>query len=291
MSTSAQVSVVIPVYNGEQFVASAITSVLKQSRQALECIVIDDGSTDGTSDAVRDFGAEVRYERQANGGVSSARNRGTELARGEFVAFLDHDDEWLPAKLERQLAVQQQDQSSIVLCGAVVIDAHGAEIGHKRLRAVGDLLEGLITFNGTESVSCSSAGLFKRDWLLAIGGFDLTLGTSADLDLLIRSLLVGTVGYVEEELVRYRIHETNMSRNIAATERDMLRLFAKLFADPRLPPTVRRRRRHAYARLYRMLAGSYAAAGDHRAALRAGALSLAREPRQLRQMLASLQRP
>lgn len=272
------VSVVIPVFNGEAFVAEAIRSALEQTEPPLECIVVDDGSTDSTAETIREFGTAVRYEHQVNAGVSRARNRGVELARGDLVAFLDHDDAWLPQKLALQVSELQRSNATMVLCGMVVVDTEGRAIGEKRLRAVDDLLSGLLTFDGTESVSCSSTGLISRTAFVAAGGFDPHLGMSADLALLLEVLLGGTLGYVDEPLVRYRVHGSNMSRNVVALERDMRHLFGEVFADPRLPPEIRDRRRVAHARLYRMLAGSYLEAGDRRAALRTMMLALSRDP-------------
>jgi glycosyltransferase involved in cell wall biosynthesis len=272
------VSAVIPVYNGERFVADAIRSVLGQSAAVLECIVVDDGSTDATRSVVESFGSSVRYEHQENAGVSRARNRGVELASGELVAFLDHDDVWLPRKLSSQLEALDASGATMVLCGMVVVDANGQVIGHKRLRAQGDLLIGLLTFDGTESVSCSSAGLITRDAFRDLGGFDPNLGTSADLDLLIRVLLTGSVQCVSDELVRYRVHGSNMSNNVGATERDMIQLLGKVFADPQLPGRIRATRRRAYAGVYRMLSGSYWGSGDGRAAIRMFAAALRSDP-------------
>jgi hypothetical protein len=101
---------------------------------------------------------------------------------------------------------------------------------------------------------------------------------SADWDLLFRMLLDGRIAYVDDPLVRYRVHDANMSRDITAMEQDMTRAFAKAFADPRLPYPLRERRRRAYGRLYRMLAGSYAHYGQRRAALRALALAVSQDP-------------
>ncbi len=121
MSVQKTVSVIIPVYNGEQFVADAIRSVLEQSAAAAECIVVDDGSVDSTRAVVASFGSAVRYEHQQNAGVSRARNRGVELAQGELVAFLDHDDVWLPQKLESQLDEIGRSGATMVLCGVLVV--------------------------------------------------------------------------------------------------------------------------------------------------------------------------
>jgi len=272
------VSAVIPVHNGQAYVAEAIESVLAQSHAAIECLVIDDGSTDGTGDAVAGFGDAVTYVRQAQSGVSSARNRGTELAQGELVAFLDHDDIWLPDKLVRQIETMQTDRPTMVLCAIEMIDADGAPLGTKRLRARSDLVTGMVQFDGTDTVSCSSAGLIGRQELVSMGGFDPALAMSADWDLLLRVLLEGTLGYVDEPLVRYRVHDSNMSRDVGAMERDMNHAFAKAFAHEQLPTALQRHRGLAYSRLYRMLSGSYRDTGEPMQALRTLAIALRYHP-------------
>jgi glycosyltransferase involved in cell wall biosynthesis len=97
-----KISVVIAAYNASTTIERAVRSVLAQTRPAEETIVVDDGSTDGTADIARRFGSEVRLIVQPNGGTSIARNRGIEVATGEWIAFLDADDEWLPEKLKLQ---------------------------------------------------------------------------------------------------------------------------------------------------------------------------------------------
>src|SRR5437867_2556724 len=98
------VSVVIPVYNGERYLADAIQSVLDQTYENFEVIVVDDGSTDESAAVAKRFGEAIRYVHQANGGVSKARNTGIAEARGVYLAFLDQDDLWLPDKLSVQVA-------------------------------------------------------------------------------------------------------------------------------------------------------------------------------------------
>ncbi|MHC5083841.1 MAG: glycosyltransferase family 2 protein, partial [Planctomycetota bacterium] len=97
-----KISVVIPAYNAEATVARAINSVLAQTRPADEIIVVDDGSTDNTAEVVRSFGEAVIFIQQENAGVSVARNKGIETATGDWIAFLDSDDEFLPDKLKLQ---------------------------------------------------------------------------------------------------------------------------------------------------------------------------------------------
>jgi glycosyltransferase involved in cell wall biosynthesis len=285
MTTASAVSAVIPVHNGAAYVAEAIRSVLSQTRPPIECIVIDDASTDRTAEVVREFGDDVRYVRLDRVGVSAARNRGAQLAKGGLIAFLDHDDVWMATKLERQVEALAAQSATLGLCAVQVVDEHGAVRRTLRLRARQDLLSGMLMFDGTETVSCGSTGLVRRDELLGMGGFDSLLSVSADWDLLFRMLLTGSVTYVDAPLVRYRVHDTNMSRNIAAMEHDMTYAFAKAFADPRLPERLRERKRHAFGRLYRMLGGSYVQNGQRRDAVRALALALRHDPGIARELL------
>jgi glycosyltransferase involved in cell wall biosynthesis len=272
------VSAVIPVHNGQRYLGDAIASVLAQTREVLECIVVDDGSTDRTAEVAASFFDRVRYVGQSHAGVSAARNRGAELAAGELVAFLDHDDTWTARKLELQVEELGRRPAELALCAVAVVDAGGRRLRVQRLRYRSDLLTGMLTFDGTSTVSCSSTGLFRRASFIESGGFDPALSTSADWDLLVRSLLRGDVAYVDEPLVSYRVHDANMSRDVGLMERDMRRAFAKTFGDPALPEAHRRRRRQAYAGLYRMLAGSYRDTGRWSEMARTGARALGYDP-------------
>src|SRR5438093_12571348 len=100
----SMISCVVPVFNGERYLAEALESILEQSYRPLEIIVADDGSTDGTRAVVAHYGTQVRYLWQPNSGPAAARNLGLSAARGEFVAFLDADELGHPEKLERQMA-------------------------------------------------------------------------------------------------------------------------------------------------------------------------------------------
>src|SRR5437016_1937557 len=117
MNSKPLVSVVIPTYNRAQRTIASTESVFAQTYTNLEIIVIDDGSKDGSSEIIEKFleerkrtqhGRQIHYFKQPNQGASAARNAGIERARGEFIAFLDSDDTWLPDKLERQLAAMEQ---------------------------------------------------------------------------------------------------------------------------------------------------------------------------------------
>jgi glycosyltransferase involved in cell wall biosynthesis len=278
------VSAVIPVHDGADYVGAAIRSVVSQTFPVLECIVVNDGSTDGTSDVLASFGDDIVVITQAQSGVSAARNRGAEQARGDLIAFLDHDDEWVPTKLERQLSALAPTDM-MVLCALQVVAADGEPLEVKHLGPAERLVQGMLLFDGTPYLSCSSSCVVRRDAFLAMEGFDRSLSMSADWDFLMRVLLEGGLSYIDEPLVRYRVHDSNMSRHVDLMERDMIRAFRKAFAHPNLPPQIRNRRAEAYGRLYRMLAGSYEDVGERRRALQAALKAMRHRPGLLRDFL------
>lgn len=158
------VSTIVPVYNGERYLAAAVESVLSQEYRPLELIVVDDGSTDGTAEVARRFGDALRYEHQSNAGQSVARNRGLQLAQGSLVGFLDADDRWVPHKLARQVAALAADPTLEAVFGHVRqfvspdIDPEAAA----RIRYHAEVMPGHVP--GTM--------LIRRAALDRIGGFD-----------------------------------------------------------------------------------------------------------------------
>jgi glycosyltransferase involved in cell wall biosynthesis len=276
------VSVVIPVHNGAAYVADAIDSVLAQTLPPIECLVVDDGSTDATPEIVRGFGSDVRYVVRDQGGQSKARNYGSAIASGELIGFLDHDDIWLPTKLERQVeALRSQPDATLALSAVELVDAQGKTLALKRSNGrltPESMINGMLMFDGTDTLALNSNALVRRDWLVAGGGYDPVLSISGDWDILRRTLLDGGVAYVDEPLVRYRMHGSNLHRNIAVMERDMRYAFAKAFGDPRMPAATRSVRHRAYGRLFRMLAGSYRATGSPGPMLRTLAIAVRHDP-------------
>jgi glycosyltransferase involved in cell wall biosynthesis len=197
-----KVSVVIPVLNRPAAVRRAIGSVLAQTCQDFEIIVVDDGSTDATPAAVASLGDRritvIRHDR--NRGGSAARNTGIRASSAAYVAFLDSDDEWLPTKLERQLEVfeRSNDRLGLVYTGAERIFSDGSVSRHiPRRRA--DLTRALLTVN---VVGESSVGMVRRSALEAIGGFDESLPSCQDLDLWLRLSERFDADVVPEALVR-----------------------------------------------------------------------------------------
>jgi glycosyltransferase involved in cell wall biosynthesis len=202
--TSRDVSVVMPCFNGERYLRAAIESVVGQSRPPLEVIVVDDGSTDSTSEIAGTWGSPVTVVRQANRGVAAARNSGVRLSRGRLVAFLDADDLWVENKLERQLEVLNSD-----------LDV-GCVFGHAVQFISPDVSEevrrSLVCPPGAMSAPVHGAMLIRRDILDRLGPLDEGLGLAEVIGLLamLKDAAIKTVT-VPEVLLRRRIHGDNLS--------------------------------------------------------------------------------
>jgi glycosyltransferase involved in cell wall biosynthesis len=277
-----EVSVVVPAYNAARFVASAIESVLAQTYDDYEILVVDDGSTDDTREVVNQYkSAKIRYIAQKNAGVAVARNTGMAEGRGRWVAFLDADDTWFPTKLERQMHALRADSSARVCYSAfTVVDASLAPIGVRRSARVGTALEDLLLRGNIVGSICTV--LCDREMILSTGGFDPRLSQCADWEMWVRLAARTEFVYVDESLVTYRQHDSNMSRNAGLLETDSLLVLESGFGLPALPEPIRKRRREAYARNYTVLAGTYFQARRYLDFLRTAAQAVLRQPSQAR---------
>lgn len=158
--TAPTISVVIPAYNAAGFISGAITSALTQTTPPLEIIVVDDGSTDNTGEVVTSqFGKEVTYVRQTNTGPAAARNYGVQIARGEWIAFLDSDDKWKPEKIQRQCEMIEGDVGLV----------HTLVEGAYRRRIPPEIID----FQTLWNANCigTSAVMIRRVALDNVGGF------------------------------------------------------------------------------------------------------------------------
>jgi glycosyltransferase involved in cell wall biosynthesis len=251
-----EVSIIIPTYNSAQYVVEAVESVLAQTWQDFEILVIDDGSTDETARVMHRYEAPVRYIRQANGGVAVARNRGIAESRGRYVAFLDADDTWLPHKLERQMeTLRQQPHYRACYSAFTVVDVDLNPLGISRRQRRELTLEDLLTRGNIIGSICTV--VCERALFDLVGGFDPALSQCADWDMWVRLAAQTEFLYVDEPLVTYRQHGSNMSRNAPLLEHDSLQVLGKGFAMPELSESLRAQRQAAFARNYMVLAGTY----------------------------------
>ena len=199
---SVTVSVVIPTFNRRQLVERAVRSVLAQTHPIDDIVVVDDGSTDGTGEALTAaFGNRIRYVWQANRGVAAARNHGLRLARGEYLTLLDSDDEWLPDKTARQLEwLQSHRDFGMVLCDVIRrFDRGEPEIFRRRalLPEDGDIFKWVLLAPNFVPASA----MLRRVVYESVGEFDETLPTAEDLDYHLRVAARWKIGLIEQPLV------------------------------------------------------------------------------------------
>ena len=209
------VSVVIPAYNVEWCVGRAVESVLAQTFRDFEVIVVDDGSTDDTAKVLQQYGAALRVVRKSNGGLSSARNAGIAAAGGEMVAFLDADDWWLPAKLERQVdLMRRRPEVGFCSTAASVVDPDDRVINVWRTQPWhGPFLVHLFGAHGDVAGS-GSAVMARRHLLDKVGGFDEALRSLEDIDMWMRLASEAEYASIDEALVVILKHPDSMSRNL-----------------------------------------------------------------------------
>lgn len=278
---SPLVSVVVPAFNAERFIARCLDSALNQTAGDLEVIVVDDGSQDRTSEIVRaamSRDGRVRLLRQDNGGVSCARNLGLSNARGRFIAPLDHDDLWHATKLEKQLAclAEAPTGTGVVYCHYAVIDGADRVILPRRAyhAPTGYVYPQLVIGN---IVGNASSPLIDRTLLEAVGGYDEDFRSGCeDLDLYLRLAERSHYALVPEFLVGYRRSPDSMSMNIPRMERAIDQLTRKTLArHPYLPQRLLRWRD---GNLYRYLALHALMGADYRSFLLLAGRSVLSDP-------------
>lgn len=214
MIVPPRVSVNLCCYNGEKFLEETLESVFLQTYKDWELVVVNDGSTDSTEQIIqrhRNSGRSIVYHYQKNAGLGNAREKAVELSRGDYLAFIDQDDIWLPQKLEKQMQVVDTDLNiGLVYSDSYYMDKDGNPLGTAFRRApppAGDPFVGLLTHRNF--MPCLTV-LVKRESVQDVGGFNKTLKYIEDYDLFLRIASKYKVACVPEPLTQYRIHEGNL---------------------------------------------------------------------------------
>ena len=235
-----RVSVVIPTYNRADFVREAIASVLRQDYPAIELIVVDDGSCDGTAAVVSGFGPDVQYLWQENRGVSAARNRGVAASTGDLITFLDSDDLWLPRKVSAQVAYfEAQTEAEAQACHTDEIwMRRGVRVNERRIHRKQGGWQFLASL--PRCLISPSAVMMRRTLWDRLGGFDESLPACEDYDLWLRLTATVPVGFLPERLVIKRGgHADQLSRRIPVLDRYRIQALEKALTMP-LPAAHRR---------------------------------------------------
>lgn len=213
------VSVVIPTYNTAGYVTRAVDSVLAQTYQDLEIIVVDDGSTDATRERLAPYGNRIHYLYQENQERAAARNTGIRYAQGEYVAFLDADDYWLPSKLEQQVAAfDKHPETGMVYSQVYVVDRHGHCL-HTSGRGTGgkpELPPTIFCKLLVGNLVPSPTPLIRRDGIEKIGGFDTEVIPCEDHDYWVRLSRHFSIIGLEQPLACYQPSGPALLRKMAA---------------------------------------------------------------------------
>lgn len=222
---SPKVSVITPLYNSAAFIRGTLDSLLAQSYANWESVLVDDGSTDETAEVVRPYleDPRFRYVRQENQGIAGARNTGVRAATGEWICLLDHDDRWLPDKLERQVRHALEKGCDIVCTDAFIVEPARRWINSEGFPEVaaklrqGESGEDVDTFALLIRANfiCTCSVMARRSLFDARGLFDPEAAPADDYDMWLRCMPEAKIGFVDEPLVEYVVHEGNYSRNEA----------------------------------------------------------------------------
>ena len=220
------VSVIIHTYNNEKFIAETVESVLNQTYKDYEIIVVDDGSVDGTRDALKPYMQKIRYHYKENGGIASAKNAGISLSHAEFVAFLDHDDLWVPDKLMLQMECFIENPQAGLVYTKYTSFKNGKELRTKPEKGYsGWIFKELLS----KSFIQTSTVVVKRECLDAVGPYDETFSLGDEYDMFLRIARKFQCGFVDKGLTRYRVHDTNASNNDFLFDNENLGVYKKIY--------------------------------------------------------------
>lgn len=258
-----RVSIIIPAYNRADMILTALNSVLAQTYTDWEAVVVDDGSSDNTREVVAGVkDARVRYIYQENKGLPGARNTGIRASGGEYVAFLDSDDAFLPDKLALQVPVLDANPDLCLVAGGFIEVDENLRPLHEIRPWVKNPTLGLLDWVRTCSF-CVGSPLVRRAWLDKAGLFDENMRFVEDWDLWLRMASMGCrMEWLKKPVYLYRMHPSSMVRQAVQMKKGMLTMFDKFFARPDLPAEAAALRGKAYGHAYLNAAARALAGGD-----------------------------
>lgn len=222
-----------------RFIRDALESVFAQTFKDYELLVIDDGSTDNTAEIIKEYAGRLQYVYKKNAGVFSALNVGVRLAKGDYLAFLDADDMWLPQKLEKQLTVIEERKAGFVYTAKLMAKADGKPTGEIRPTRPAKSL-----FDLLNNHYVNMSALVRKELVEQAGMFDESIESSGDTDFWVRVAKIAPFEYIDEPLLIYRLHGNNLSLNSDKRFAGHVIMFKKVLKDKdiKLPVSYKRMR-------------------------------------------------
>jgi glycosyltransferase involved in cell wall biosynthesis len=222
-SLPSLITVIMPIYNGHAFLLEAIASIQRQKGCPLDILIVDDGSTDDTPEAVKALGSGVRSVRQEHGGISAARNTGLRNVQGDWIAFLDSDDLWSDDKLEVQLKYLAADPHLQMISGRGILYRPPGTEWDRDTSAI-----------WTQFVLGSA--MFRRDFFEQVGDFDTGQHVGEDTDLFLRAIEKNIPFHLHSEVVLYyRRHANNTTNDLDKLRLGMLHALRRSLERRRMP--------------------------------------------------------
>ena len=225
------VSIVIPVYNGSNYMKEAIDSALAQTYKNIEVIVVNDGSTDSTDEIARSYGDKIRYFKKENGGVATALNLAIQNANGEYISWLSHDDVYFENKIEEQIKELKKlwDRNTILYSNCICINEYSEYIGKTEYQNISDInkLENTL-YPVMFSIINGCTLLIPKNCFDRIGYFDTTLKTTQDYALWYKLFPKCNVHFMSQHLIKVRIHKEQGSKLERAHQAEQVQLWGNI---------------------------------------------------------------
>ncbi len=235
----SKISIIIPTFNRRDYITIALDSVLKQTYKDYEIIIIDDGSNDDTKEVLKSYQGNIRYFYQDNSGIPTTRNKGIREARGDYIAFLDSDDYWLPEKLERQIeCFSKNPHYGMVATRCSSISPDGRLREKNRPGKSGLVLIDLFKANFIRT----SSAMIKKECFDTVGMFDESLPECEEYDLWLRIARKYPVGFINDPLAVYTDNPKGVSTDSLAGRLLRLKVLEKDYLKECIPSTIYRKR-------------------------------------------------
>ncbi|MDD3150026.1 MAG: glycosyltransferase [Candidatus Gastranaerophilales bacterium] len=251
------VSIIVTTYNRAEYLEECISSIINQTYKNIEILIIDDGSTDNTSDVVKKyFDSRIKYIYQENSGQNSAKNKGLLASNGQYITILDSDDMILPDKIEKQVEILESNEDvGLVYCGSFIINEKNEIIGQQKIKkhngnVLNQLLRTNFLYNGSNA-------LFRRDCIEKAGIFEDSINRMTDWFLYLKFAMYFDFYCLDEYLVKYRVHCNNMSCGFEKYEIAGFDILNKIFVHKKFPKKLLKFKNKYYALRYKYVADRF----------------------------------